>query len=384
MESPSEGKVLLVDDNDPLLRATARHLTKAGYQVVACSSGTEAVTELTKHSFDVIVSDISMQMMDGIELLRTVREHDRDLPVLLMTGAPTVTTAAQAVEYGAFKYLVKPVAIDELLAAIHRAVQLYRLAGTKREALRLLGTTAGEDSGRLGLEASFQRALGSLWMAFQPIVLAPEGKLFGYEALMRSGEPSLPHPGAVLDAAERLDELHRLGRTIRDSAAAPCDRDGEWLLFVNLHPRDILDASLLDPKTPLASMAPRVVLEITERASLDRISDLQRRVKDLRTMGYRIAIDDLGAGYSGLASFVQLEPEYVKFDMSIVREVHLSSVKQKLIRSMTTMCHDMGLRVIAEGVECAEERDTLISLGCNLLQGYHFGKPGKGFTPPRW
>lgn len=379
-----EGKVLLVDDNDPLLRATARHLTKAGYEVTPCSCGSDAVAALGRAAYDVIVSDISMQTMDGIELLRTVREHDRDLPVLLMTGAPTVTTAAQAVEYGAFKYLVKPVEISDLLSAIQHAIQLYRLAGTKREALRLLGNTTGEDSGRLGLEASFQRALGSLWMAFQPIVVAPDGALFGYEALMRSDEPSLPHPGAVLDAAERLNELNRLGQAIRDSAAGSCAGESNWLLFVNLHPRDILDQSLLDPKTPLAGMASRVVLEITERASLEKISDLKARVADLRQMGYRIAIDDLGAGYSGLASFVQLEPEYVKFDMSIVREVHKSSVKQKLIRSMTTMCHDMGLQVIAEGVECAEERDVLVSLGCNLFQGYHFGRPEKPFVLPTW
>lgn len=384
MHSRYEGRVLLVDDNDPLLRATARHLSKAGYEVTPCSCGADAVDALVLAPYDVIVSDISMQMMDGIELLRAVREHDRDLPVVLMTGAPTVATAAQAVEHGAFKYLVKPVPIDDLLAAIHRAVQTYRLAGTQREALRLLGTSAGEDSGRLGLEASFQRALGSLWMAFQPIVGAPDGALFGYEALMRSDEPSLPHPGAVLDAAERLDALNRLGRTIRNFAATPCVPEGSWLLFVNLHPCDISDESLLDPRTPLAAMAHRVVLEITERASLDRIPDLRARVATLRQMGYRIAIDDLGAGYSGLASFIQLEPEYVKFDMSMVRDVHLSTVKQKLIRSMTTMCHDMGLRVIAEGVECAEERDALLALGCNLFQGYHFARPGKPFVLPQW
>jgi EAL domain-containing protein (putative c-di-GMP-specific phosphodiesterase class I) len=190
----------------------------------------------------------------------------------------------------------------------------------------------------------------------------------------------LPHPGAVLDAAERLDALPRLGRVIRERAAEPMlTAEPSWLLFLNLHPEDLLDPVLHSADTALAELAPRVVLEITERASLHKVSDLRARVAALRERGFRVAVDDLGAGYAGLSSFAQLEPDIVKLDMTLVRDVHKVPVKQKLVASMTSVCKELGLLVVAEGVECAEERDVLCDIGCDLLQGYHFAKPGKPF-----
>jgi EAL domain-containing protein (putative c-di-GMP-specific phosphodiesterase class I) len=101
-------------------------------------------------------------------------------------------------------------------------------------------------------------------------------------------------------------------------------------------------------------------------------------------MGYRIAVDDLGAGYAGLTSFTLLEPEIVKLDMSLVRDVHQNSTKQKVIRSMTALSQDMGMTVVAEGVETVAERDALLDLDCDLLQGFLFAKPGPAFPEVKW
>src|SRR5262249_39970491 len=146
-------------------------------------------------------------------------------------------------------------------------------------------------------------------------------------------------------------------------AAVPNDA----LLFVNLHTRDLLDPTLTTPDAPLSKLAHRVVLEITERSAVADIKDIRARVSSLRAMGFRIAIDDLGAGYAGLTSFALLEPEFVKMDMSLVRNVHTSPIKKKLIGSMTTLCKDMGMAVVAEGIETIEERETLLGLGCDHL-----------------
>jgi EAL domain-containing protein (putative c-di-GMP-specific phosphodiesterase class I) len=150
-------------------------------------------------------------------------------------------------------------------------------------------------------------------------------------------------------------------------------------LFVNLHTSDLLDPDLLSSDAPLSKIANRVVLEITERSSLDRVKDLRARIGALRQMGFRIAVDDLGAGYAGLTSFALLEPEIVKLDMTLVRDIQKNPTKQKLVRSMSGLCRDMGMMVVGEGVETQEERDTLVALGCDLLQGYFFAKPGKPF-----
>jgi EAL domain-containing protein (putative c-di-GMP-specific phosphodiesterase class I) len=378
------GTIVLVDDEPAALRGFERTLRGAGYQVEAFSSARAAIERVSAGGVHVVVSDISMPEMTGVELLRTIRAHDADLPVVLVTGLPAIESATDAVEYGAFKYIVKPVEPEDLRKAVERARKLYRLARMKREALRLLGANA-ISADRAGLEASFDSALSTLWMAFQPIVRARDGSVFGYEALLRSDEPSLIRPDLVVDAAERLDALPRLGRKVRLLAAsAMAQAVPDAALFINLHPMDLADESLFDAASPLTQIAKRVVLEVTERAAIEQVDGVERRVSRLREHGFRIAVDDLGAGYAGLSSFALLEPEIVKLDVSLLRDIDQSPVKQKLVQSMTALCKDMGFLVVAEGIETVAERDCVVALGCDLLQGYLFARPGRPFPAPSW
>ncbi len=374
------GRVLIVDDEEPIRRAFGRLLQQDGHEVLSAADGREAVKFLSQSStLDVIVSDINMPQMNGLELLRAVREHEMDLPVILITANPGIESAIQAIDYGAYKYISKPVDHGTLRDSVRRAVALRRMTRLKREALALLGKETLQAADRAALEANFRRALDSLWMAYQPIVNARRGDIYGYEALMRSSEPSLPHPGAVLDAAERLGQLDQLGRKVRISAPVPMAGAGEAVLFVNLHPRDLGDEELFDAGSPLGRMASKVVLEITERAAIDEISDVRERLVRLRKLGFRMAVDDLGAGYAGLSCFAALEPEIIKFDMTLVRDIDSNPVKRKVVEQMTTLAHDLKVLVVAEGVETPAERDVLTSIGCDLLQGYLFAKPGKPF-----
>jgi len=373
-------RVLLADDDPELRRAIARTLERAGLTVVTAEDGQRAAALLAEESFDVVLTDVAMPKMNGIELLRVARERDLEIPVLLMTGAPDVNSAIEAVRHGACEYIIKPFESTRLLHLVRRAVDLSRLAKAKREAMRELGSTRPEAGDRAGLEVTLQRAIETLWMAYQPIVDFPRRRVFGYEALLRSAEPALPNPVAVIDAALRLGRLEHVGRAARAKAAASMtDAPDDVLLFVNLHARDLEDPALVDEGSALAAIAPRVVLEITERASLDGVNEAKARVAQLRNLGFRVAIDDLGAGYAGLTSFAMLEPEFVKLDLSLVRDVNASSVKQKLIGSMTALCSDMGITVIAEGIESVAERDCLLDLGCELLQGYLIARPGRPF-----
>jgi EAL domain-containing protein (putative c-di-GMP-specific phosphodiesterase class I)/CheY-like chemotaxis protein/two-component sensor histidine kinase len=383
--SRAKGTVLIVDDESVVLRAMARVLSGRAYAVETCSTAPEAIDRVARGGVEVVVSDISMPGMSGVELLRSVREHDADLPVVLVTGLPAVESAAEAVEYGAFRYLVKPIEPKALRDTVDRAAQLCRLARMKREAFQLLGSHGGVTD-RAGLEASFERALKKIWIAYQPIIRASDRSVFGYEALLRSDEPSLPGPGQLLDAASRLGALTELGRRIRERVLEPFagPLGVSPMLFVNLHPQDLSDPQLLDETLPLAMQAERVVLEITERASLGDIENVRGKVSRLRDLGFRIAVDDLGAGYAGLTSFALLEPDIVKLDMTLVRHIDLNPVKQKLVTSMAALCKDMGLLIVAEGVETPAERDTLVSLGCDLFQGYLFARPGRAFPQASW
>ena len=176
--------------------------------------------------------------------------------------------------------------------------------------------------------------------------------MFAYEALVRNEEPTLRSPPDLFEAAERLGRLQELGRAVRDRVARTLDEQPmSALLFINLHAMELDDDSLISADAPLSRHAARVVLEVTERAPLEKIRDVTARVAQLRALGYRIAVDDLGAGYAGLTSFAHLEPEVVKVDMSLIRGIDRSPMKQKLLGSIVALCRDLGIEIIAEGVE---------------------------------
>jgi EAL domain-containing protein (putative c-di-GMP-specific phosphodiesterase class I) len=230
------------------------------------------------------------------------------------------------------------------------------------------------------LERAFKRAVDGLFMVFQPIVSWKGREIVAYEALVRTCEPELARPDLLFSAAERLDMIIPVGRRIRRGVAQLVgNAPGRVSLFVNVHGGELADPELYDADSPLSRVAHRVVLEITERWSLDRFHDVGERISALRDLGFRVAVDDLGAGYAGLTSFARLRPEIVKLDMSLIRGVHEDPTRQHLIRSLNGACRDLGIQVVAEGVETREERDTLIALGSDLLQGYLFSKPARAF-----
>ncbi|MGE0323415.1 MAG: EAL domain-containing protein [Polyangiaceae bacterium] len=384
-KAPADTRVLLVDDEPALLKALARHLEYEGIEVKTCESAAKALELLDAERFDVVVSDIAMPTMSGVELLRAVKSSRRHLPVILITGAPDVRTAVQALELGAFKYLLKPIDSKEFTEVVHRAAKLHRLALLKAETSSELGTGTGTSSELAALEADFRRAMESMWMAYQPIVRAQDASIYGYEALLRSKDPVLSDPGKLITASERLQEVWPLGRRIRQRVAEDiASADPRAYVFVNLHPVDLMDPELYSATTGLGPIAKRVVLEITERATLDDVKDPTARIAKLRELGYRIAVDDLGAGYAGLSSFAQLEPDLVKLDMSLIRDVDSSPVKRRLVASMVSLCAELGLMVVAEGIETETERDVLVDLGCHLLQGYRFGRPAAPFCSASW
>jgi EAL domain-containing protein (putative c-di-GMP-specific phosphodiesterase class I) len=379
-------QVLVVDDDEQLLRLAQRMLVRAGLVVETAVGGEPALALLRRgRRFDVIVSDLMMPGMDGMQFLREIRQLDLDVPVIFLTGNPSLSTAMEAMDQGGYRYLAKPVEADRFSAVVKDAAAHHRLGMLKRKALEVCeaGGWLIEDLEDLG--SRFERALEKLWIAYQPIVSWPKQQVFGYEAFMRSSDADLSTPGKLLDAAERLGRLQELGQRVREQIADGADRAPRGAaLCVNLHALDLTSEHLYLPQAPLSKIADRVVLEVTERAALYRVDHLPSRIRRLRELGYRIAVDDLGASHAGLSSFRQLGPDIVKLDMSLVRDVDHSEAKAHLVKSMLALCtQDLGMRVVCEGVESEGERDTLARVGADLLQGYLFGMPSRGFEPSR-
>lgn len=383
-DARDHARVLVVDDELGLRAAYLRILTAAGFAVDSCESAEGVVERMRRgERYVAIVTDLVMPGMDGVDLLPVVRQFDADVPVIILTGRPSLRSTIAAVEHQSFRYLLKPVTPQMLSETVRAAAATYQLAILKRRALEVCESEGWRcDAG--SLQDCFESALRHLYMVYQPIVPALGGT-FGFEALVRTEEVAIRGPEQLLAAAERLGRLQELGRTIRSRVAAEIVRaPKDSVLFVNLHASDLADPELYSADSALSQHASRVVLEVTERKSLTGVTDMPERLTQLRKLGYRIALDDLGAGYAGLSCFNMLNPDIVKLDMSLIRDIDTLPRKRALVQSMIRVCQrDLGMHVVCEGVETAGELATLVSLEPALLQGYLFARPQREFSEPQ-
>ena len=223
----------------------------------------------------------------------------------------------------------------------------------------------------------FTRAIDQLYLVYQPIVSWSTRQIVGLEALCRSSEPGLTTADSLLDEAESTGRVWELGRAIRSQVAdllrhLPSRRA---LLFVNLHADELADPELIDRRGLLTPWSHRVVLEITERRRLADPTAATARTHQLRQLGFRIALDDLGSGYSSLGCMAALAPDVVKLDRSLITGIDVDPIKQTMVECLVDLASRMGIRPIAEGVETDAELTALVACGCDLMQGYLFGHP---------
>jgi len=218
---------------------------------------------------------------------------------------------------------------------------------------------------------------------FHPIVRLSDLGVVGHEALTRPLRPgvfdSVEEMFAFAESSDLLLEFERLCRatSIRSSAALPHG----GLLFLNASARAVEDAQWssgeVDGLLHAAGLSPSdVVVEITERVAIASHSAFQQALRLFKKRGYRVAVDDMGAGHSSLHALAAIEPDFLKFDVSLVRDIDRSSIKRSLLESLRNLGEKIHARVIAEGVARAEERDTLLQLGVELAQGFLFHEEG--------
>jgi EAL domain-containing protein (putative c-di-GMP-specific phosphodiesterase class I) len=376
--------VLVVDDEDAWCRVYSRLLRQAGLVVESAANGAQALDLLGTRHFQVIISDVHMPVYTGLEFLRAIRERDLDIPVILVTGQPDVASASEAVEYGAFRYLTKPVDTAQLLEVVRRACDVHRVTRLRREAWEILGKQGSELGDRASVDGRYELALSTLFLEFQAIVRPGERSVLGYEAFVSSSEPTLQRPEDLFAAAWRLGKVHALGRTVRQRLVEAAERAPKsTLFFVNLHPEELNDNELWSSTGALAGIADRVVLEISERSPLDSVSGLKTRLRRLRGLGFRIALEDVGIGHATLGSFSRVEPEFVKLDSSLTAGIETSARQLSIVNGMVEVCSkSLDISVIAESVETPSERAALTRVGVELFQGHYFARPARELVNP--
>ncbi|MAQ15768.1 MAG: hypothetical protein CMN30_13360 [Sandaracinus sp.] len=381
-ESPNpRTSVLIVDDDPSFARLAVAHLETEGYECAVVLGAEEARCILEARCFDVVVCDLWLPGSDGLvapnglDLLRAARLLQPELGVVLVTAEPAVDSAIAALELDASAYVSKPLAPARLRSAVERALRRCN------EERRIAASAASRMELRLRQEVETRQrhldaALDGLRVAYQPI-FDRRGRLVGHEALMRPA--TFQRPPEVLDLATQLGRENDVASTVFRCVASDAARvTGD--LYVNVLPGDLLEEGLVED-SPLADIASRVILEVTEAGSIRNVRRLRQRLALFRRLGFRVALDDLGAGFSALARLAQLEPDVVKLDRSLTARVDESPRLQRIVRTLVELCSLEGAQVVAEGIESRAVHRTVIRLGCHLLQGFALGRPV--FATPR-
>jgi EAL domain-containing protein (putative c-di-GMP-specific phosphodiesterase class I)/GGDEF domain-containing protein len=217
---------------------------------------------------------------------------------------------------------------------------------------------------------------------YQPIVRLGDGSVFGYEALSCGPDGDVfQNPEMLFSFAEKTDQIVDLERLCRvESVRGSVRLPRGHKLFLNCSAHGIGDVEGLSThlvaQAKAAGLQPSdVVLEITERVAVTAWNDFRKRIDDLRAMGFGVAIDDMGAGYSSLHSVAEVEPDFLKFDIALVRDIHLSPIKRGLLESLVLLAERIDSQVIAEGVEKEEEFETLREMNVPFGQGFLFSPP---------
>jgi len=222
---------------------------------------------------------------------------------------------------------------------------------------------------------------------FQPIVSLRDGSVLGYEALSRGpAGTEMESPDMLFAVAEAVKEIWELERLCRTKAlsAMQCANVGATL-FLNVNPNVIEDTKFQKGFTKeylheFGMHPENVIFEITERSASRNMDEFKQIIHYYKGQEYKIAIDDAGAGYSGLNLITDLHPHYLKLDMQLIRGIDRDTVKQALVKSLQEFAKVTGTYLIAEGIETREELETLIHIGVHYGQGYFIKRPDRSIS----
>lgn len=233
-----------------------------------------------------------------------------------------------------------------------------------------VGCKECRDPGKFGIEFT---------MAFQPIVNVRNRTIFGYEALVRG-----PNQEGADYILSKLNDGNRykFDQAIRVKALDLAKKlNLQGMLSINFLPNAVYRPetcirATLEAAAELNFPTDRIMFEVTEGEKVKDHDHLKNIFIEYKKQNFTTAIDDFGAGYAGLNLLADWQPDVIKLDMSLTRNIHIDRVRRSLVFGIIAVCKELSIKIIAEGIECAEECQTLYEQGVHLFQGYHFAHPG--------
>lgn len=387
LSSVADARVLVVDD-EPVSTLLIRRLLENEGLASVLEINDPLLVESALPEFDpgVVLLDLRMPGMDGYDVLREIQAYaaGRFLPVVVLSSDNSTDAVQRALQMGAHDFLTKPFNAYELTLRV-RNLLLHR------EAYQAIHRSRAWLQDRLDLfervprlvldDPNSARALiegvlaeDSLRIALQPIVRMDTGEVVGVEALSRFPKSPLGGPDGWFLAAERLGyaeplEMAAVEKALRHLESLPPTA----FMAVNVSP-GVLNSGLHRRLGDDAEWS-RIVVEVTEHVPIEDYAPILHAMEPLRARGARLSVDDAGAGFASLRHIIDLSPDVIKIDIGLIRGIDRDPSRAALVGMMVDFARQMGIDVIAEGVETQEEKSTLLDLGADLGQGYLLGRP---------
>jgi len=362
-------RILLVDDERSFVDIFSMRLHSRNYAVSVAYTAEEAM-EKAKEIPDLILLDLVLPDMSGYEVCRQLREDKLTsrIPIIMLTGKDASKDKVEGLHTGADDYITKPFEVEELFA---RVEAVLRRNQPFEERVK--------DKAQAIKEVKRVIKGGLITPYFQPVFYLKPRRLLGREALSRPpAEGYFGNPEVLFDTAFHLGMLFDLETMCHKKALLKLGKKAqENLTFFNVSPYLIQDAkfkrfSLFYKNYAEAS---NVVLELTERTSINNFAGFLKTIKFFTEEGFKISIDDIGSGYAALDLIVEIKPDFVKIDRHLIKDIQDNPVKQNLLKAIINFCGQSEITSIAEGIEKEEELKVLIDYGIDAGQGYFLARP---------
>ena len=369
----SEDRLLVVDDDAGFRNYVRRVGETAGFETLVTGDANAFKAHIRSWNPSVIVMDLNMPEADGIELLRDLVEAKSKARIVIASGVDLKlleTAERLAAERGLViaGALQKPIRAELLRETLERLREFEKplIAGALAHAI----------------------ANDGLFLDFQPKLDCKTGQIFGVEALVRWQHPSrgIIPPEQFLALAEQSGVIHDLTAWVAGAAAR---QGAAWRqagmpveVAINVSARDIADIEFPDTIMAICQTAglgaDAVTLELTEFAAMGDPAQALDVLTRLRLKGFRLSIDNYGTGYSSLAQLRRLPLSELKVDTSFVTQMHRNQDCRVIVEAVIGLAHKLGLAVVAEGVENADNLAALVEMGADAAQGYFIGAPVRG------
>lgn len=363
--------ILLIDDETDFVSMFRFILENSSFRVISASTPEEGL-EKAKQNPDLILLDLNMPGMNGHEVCKRLKEDKNTLhiPVIMLTCQDKTIDKIEAFNLGVVDYIHKQIPTQEIIVRIKAIL--------KRTSSAISSLTVQERNEKM---MQLRKILDEkdIRTMFQPIIRMNDRHPIGYEALTRGPKGTFfENPlnlFAVADEADMSFDLDALclAQSVKRAESFIKDR----LLFLNadagvLNSEYLRNLEFIKGTSILPS---QICIEITERTCISNFSLLSKNLNTLKPIGVMFVIDDLGEGYASLKAIIELHPEFIKIDMSLIRNINADLIKQSLVQLICDLAKKINSRLIAEGIETEEEYQTLLALGLEYGQGYLFAKP---------